>query len=189
MKVLAILGSPRKNGNSGFLAETFVEQAKKKGADTCSFYLEGMSYKGCKACGACKKGSDRCVIKDDLTEVLDEMHAADVIIYAVPNYFADLSGQFKLFLDRTYSLLTPQFMEGENRSRLSAGKHLVFIFTQGAPEQAFKDIPEKYSHLKDYFNFASFNVIRGCGLFAPDQAKGRTDLIEQVEKLAEKLIN
>gem|GEM_PF-4787139 len=61
-------------------------------------------------------------------------------------------------------------MGGENRSRLSAGKHLVFIFTQGASDQAFKDIPEKYSRLQEYFNFASFNVIRGCGLFAPDQA-------------------
>lgn len=189
MKVIAIMGSPRKNGNSCFLAGHFLELAREKGAQTSSFFLEGMKYKGCKACGACKKGSDKCVIEDDLTQVLEEMHQADVIIYAAPNYFADVSGQFKLFLDRTYSLLTPEFQSGENRSRLAAGKHLVFILTQGAPEGTFKQIPEKYAHLQDYFNFAGYHVLQGCNLFAPDDAKGRPELLAQVEELAEKLLN
>ena len=188
MKVLAICGSPRKNGNSAYLAESFLKLAKEKGAVTNSYFLEGMSYKGCKACGACKKDSDKCVIKDDLSPVLDEMKSADVIIYASPNYFADVSGQFKLFLDRTYSLLTPEFMSGQNRSRLAPGKHLVFVLTQGAPEDAFKQIPEKYSHLQDYFDFAGFHVIHGCNLFAPDDARKNPALLQDIEKLVAKLV-
>lgn len=189
MKVVAILGSPRKNGNSSFLSATFLDRAREKGAVGSSFFLEGMNYKGCKACGACKKDHDKCVIKDDLAPLLDEMREADVIIYAAPNYFADVSGQFKLFLDRTYSLLTPEFMSGQNRSRLAAGKHLVFILTQGAPEEAFKQIPEKYAHLQEYFNFAGYHVIHGGNLFAPDDAKSRPELIAKVQELADTLIN
>ncbi len=187
MKAIAILGSPRKNGNSAFLADKFLSRAKARGAQVSSFFLEGMNYKGCKACGACKKDSERCVINDDLSPIFEQIHQADVIVYAAPNYFADVSGQFKLFLDRTYSLLTPQFMSGENRSRLAPGKHLVFILTQGAPEDAFKQIPEKYAHLKDYFNFAGFHTVHGGNLFAPGDAGNRADLIDKIEKLAETL--
>ncbi len=189
MKIMAIMGSPRKKGNSSFLTERFLAKAREKGGEISSYFLEEMNYKGCKACGACKKTHDRCVISDDLTAVLDEMRLADIIIYAAPNYFADVSGQFKLFLDRTYSLLTPEFMTGANRSRLPTGKHLVFIFTQGAPEKFFKEIPDKYSHLKEYFNFSGFHIIHGGNLFAPEDAQKCPELIEKIDQLANELLN
>lgn len=188
MKVMAVLGSPRKRGNSSLLAARFLEKAAIKGAQTVSFFLEEMTYKGCKACGACKKVSDRCVIKDDVTAVLEEMYLADIIVFAMPNYFADLSGQFKLFLDRTYSLLAPEFLSGENKSRLPAGKHMVFIFTQGAPETAFKEIPEKYSHLKSYFGLAGFHIVRGCSLYDCGEIEGHPELLKKIDSLATQLV-
>jgi len=188
MKAIAVLGSPRKLGNSSLLAKRFLQKAEIKGAAAQSFFLEEMNYKGCKACGACKKTSDRCVIKDDVSEVLEEMFSADVIVFAMPNYFADLSGQFKLFLDRTYSLLAPDFLTSDSKSRLPAGKHLVFIITQGAPESAFKSIPEKYAHLKSYYNLAGFHVIRGCGLYDCGEVEGHPELLKQIDSLVEQLI-
>lgn len=187
MKVMAVLGSPHKNGNSSMLAQRFLEKAEAAGAETRSFYLEGMRYKGCKACGACKASSDVCVINDDLTEVLAEMHTSDVIIYASSNFFADVTGQLKLFMDRTYSLLTPQFMSGNNKSRLSQGKKLVFIFTQGAPGSMFADVPVKYGHLRDYFEFAEYHSIHAGDLFESGEVKNHPELLLQVDKLAEKL--
>lgn len=106
----------------------------------------------------------------------------------MPNYFADLSGQFKLFLDRTYSLLAPDFLTSDSKSRLPAGKHLVFIFTQGAPESAFKSIPEKYAHLKSYYNLAGFHVIRGCNLYDCGEVEGHPELLRQIDSLAEQLL-
>ncbi len=188
MKVMAVLGSPRRQGNSSTLAARFLGQAAKKGAETVSYFLEEMKYKGCKACGACKKVSDRCVIQDDLAGVLEEMKSADIIIFAVPNYFGDFSGQFKLFLDRTYSLLNPEFLNNGSKSRLPAGKHLVLIFTQGAPESAFKAVPEKYRMLKDYFQFASYDVIRGCNLAGPEETESYPGLLRQVDNLAASLL-
>lgn len=188
MKIMAVLGSPRRLGNSSTLATRFLARAAALGAETRSFFLEEMKYKGCKACGACKKGSDRCVIKDDVSEVLEEMFTADIIVFAMPNYFADISGQFKLFLDRTYSLLAPDFLTSDSKSRLPAGKHLVFIFTQGAPESAFKSIPEKYAHLKSYYNLAGFHVIRGCNLYDCGEVEGHPELLRQIDSLAEQLL-
>jgi len=188
MKVLAVLGSPKKNGNSAILTEKFLAKAVSLGAETSSYFLEGMKYKGCKACGKCKTGSEKCVIKDDLAPLLDEMHQADVVVYATANYFSDVTGQFKLFLDRTYSLLTPEFMTGPKTCRLPEGKRIVFVLTQGAPESAFTDIPEKYNQLSKYFGFSEFHSIRGCDLFESGEAAQRADLISQVEKLAERLL-
>lgn len=188
MKVLAVLGSPKKKGNSSILARTFLEKAASLGAETKTFFLEGMDYGGCKACGACKTKKDHCVINDDLSELLNEMHKADVVVYATPNYFADVSGQFKLFWDRTYSLLTPEFMTGANKCRLPKGKQAVFIFTQGAPESAFKEVPEKYAELSGYFGFAGFNAIRGCDLFESGEVKNRPELLMRAEKIAEQLM-
>ncbi|MBU1105079.1 MAG: flavodoxin family protein [Candidatus Riflebacteria bacterium] len=187
MKVMAVLGSPIKDGNSGILAQKFLDKAVAAGAATSSFFLEGMNYKGCKACGGCKSGSDKCVIKDDLAEVLDEMHKSDIIVYATPNYFGDVSGQFKLFLDRTFSLLTPSFMSGPKKSRLAMGKKLVFILSQGAPEQAFTDILTRYAHLRDYFEFAEFHPIHAGNLMENGAVKNRPELLAKVEKLAEQL--
>lgn len=187
MKVMAVLGSPQKNGNSSILAQKFLEKAAAAGAETRSFFLEGMKYKGCKGCGACKSSSDKCVINDDLTEVLAEMHKSDVIIYASSNYFADITGQLKLFIDRTFSLLTPQFMTGPRKSRMPEGKKLVFIFSQGAPDQVFADVPAKFAQFREYFEFAEYHSIHAGNLFESGVVKNRPELLLQVEKLAEKL--
>lgn len=188
MKVMAVLGSPKQNGNSAMLAQKFLEKASASGAETRSFFLEGMNYKGCKACGACKSGSDKCVIADDLTEVFAEMHKSDIIVYASPNYFGDVSGQFKLFLDRTFSLLNPTFITGPQKSRLAAGKKVVFIFTQGAAEGEYAEVPAKYGSLREYFEFAEFHTIHVGNLIGNASVKDRPELLLKAEKLAEQLM-
>ncbi|GAB4280485.1 MAG: flavodoxin family protein [Candidatus Rifleibacteriota bacterium] len=187
MKVSAILGSPKKNGNSSLLAQTFLEESEKRGAITESFFLQDMEYGGCIACEACKAGSDKCVLNDDLTRVLDAMYEADIILFASPNYFSEVTGQFKLFLDRTYSFLTPEFLSGPNKSRLPDGKKVVFIFTQGAPDTAFTEIPEKYSRIMGYFGLDEFHSIHGCNLFKSGEVKDRPDLLQTARELAAKL--
>ncbi len=188
MRVMAVLGSPQKNGNSSLLAKAFLEKAEKAGAKVKSFHLEKMSYKGCKACGACKSKSEKCVIKDDLTETLEEMHKSDIIVMATPNYFYDVTGQFKLFIDRTFSHLTPQFMTGPDKCRLPKGKKVIFIFTQGASEEVFKEIPEKYSQLANLFEYEEFHIVRGCELMESGEVKKRPELFAQIEKLADNLL-
>ncbi len=58
MKIIAVLGSPRSNGNSAFIARHFLETARKLGAETQSFALNTLTYRGCQACRACKKTAE-----------------------------------------------------------------------------------------------------------------------------------
>ena len=68
-----------------------------------------MNFKGCQGCGACKAEKEKCVVQDDLTQVLEAVRETDVLVLASPVYFADVTAQMKAFVDRTYSFLKPDF--------------------------------------------------------------------------------
>lgn len=189
MKIIAVLGSPRASGNSAFIANRFLQAARKLGADTQSFALNTLKYRGCQACMACKKSSDKCVLKDDLTDVLDAVQSADVLVMASPVYFGDLTGQMKTFFDRTYAYFTPDYLQPDKkRSRLAEGKKLVFVLTQGMPdEKYFADVFPRYSMFLKLYGFGEMHLIRACGLGNSDDASKRQDLLKLADETAAKV--
>lgn len=190
MKIVSLLGSPRSKGNSAVLAECFLEIAKGLGAGTQSFVLNRLTYQGCQACRACKKSSEVCVLKDDLTKVLETVSLADVIVFASPVYFGDVTGQMKMFIDRTYSYLTPDFHHNpDNTSRLLPGKTAVWILTQGMPETAFADVFPRYEWVMNIIGIHKVHLIRGCGLAKPDDIRNRPELLKQAGELARSVMS
>lgn len=98
-KVLIISTSPRHNSNSHALAEEFASGAKDAGNDVEIISLRNKEIKFCMGCLACQK-TGRCVIKDDAPEITAKMHDADVIVWATPIYYYEMSGQMKTMIDR-----------------------------------------------------------------------------------------
>ena len=173
MKVTVINGSGRKKGNSHAIVEGFCGNLTKD-TEVTEFELSGMNYAGCIGCMSCKGKSERCVIKDDLTPVYEEMHESDVVVLSSPVYFGDVSGQTKQFIDRLYHLFTPDFHDaldqedgeesGKRYSRLKEGVQLVFILAQGAvDEEMYADIPQRYAVFFEYLGFSEVHTIRGIG--------------------------
>lgn len=184
MNVVALLGSPRQ-GNSAAIAGRFLVAAENLGAKTRSISLNTLVYRGCQACLACKGKSDRCVVKDDVTPVLDAVREADVVVLATPVYFGDITGQLKSFFDRTFSFFTPDYRTAANPSRLAPGKKLVFIQTQGQPDETFfADLFPRYDKFFKRIGFGETYLIRGSGLTAPGDALKRGDLLELAERTA-----
>ncbi len=186
-KVVCILGSPRKNKNTQTIAERFLDTARQLGADTQSFYLNGMSYKGCQGCMSCKRGSEECVLRDDLTEALSAARESDVLVIASPVYFADVTSQMKAFVDRTYSFLKPTYLSDPNPTRLAPGKSCVFIFTQGSPDPMSFDIFPTFDRFFSWFGFKN-HLIRGVGLGADQSVTDQPELLERAEKLAREIL-
>lgn len=154
MKVVGILGSPRKAGNSTFLAEIISNKAKQTGAEVSNYYLNELLYSGCQACGGCKGRSEQCILEDDLAEVLSSIVDADLVIWATPVYWGEVSGQMKMFLDRTYSFLKPGFQDRPDKHRLAPGKTLVWIQAQGASDKTlFGDIFTRYNSFFSQLKF------------------------------------
>lgn len=188
-KVVCLIGSPRANANSTIIAERFMETAKNLGADVLSFTLNKLQYRGCQACMVCKTKLDKCVLKDDLTEVLAAVQDADILVIATPIYYGEVSGQVKAFIDRTFSYFVPDFGTNPNRSRLKPGKKMVFIQSQGHPEkERFQDVFARYAFFYDWHGFTDNHAILGCGLMGPGEAENRAEILQEAEETARKLL-
>ena len=186
MKVVAVLGSPRKKGASSRISGKFVSKAGERGAETEIFFLNAMSYRGCLGCDACKKELEKCIQKDDLAGLFESLMKADIALFATPVYYADVTGQFKCFFDRTWSLVKPDYMTHPNPTRVPPGKKAVLIVTQGDSEDKHRDVVERYQTFLSWYGF-EVHVIRAtdCGM-EPDTNVDR--YLEQAEKLASDLI-
>ena len=183
MKIIALLGSPRPEGNSAVLAITFLDACQSLGAAVETHFLNKMQYQGCQACMGCKTKAEACILKDDMTPVYEAIRQADVVVLASPVYFGDLSGQLKSAYDRFYAYLDANFA-----SRLPAGKQGVFILTQGNPDvEQFKEIFPRYDTFMKWLNFQKCHLIRACGLQGPGEVKDRPAAIRAAAELAIKV--
>jgi len=100
MKVFAVNGSPRREGNTYHMLTTVLEVCKKAGFSTELYQAGGRAVHGCMACGACGTHIGRCAIDDWVNEVYQKMKAADAIILGSPTYFSDLTAETKAVIDR-----------------------------------------------------------------------------------------
>ena len=124
-----------------------------------------MSYRGCQGCDACKGKSEKCVQKDDLTNLFESLMTADIALFATPVYYADVTGQFKCFFDRTWSLVKPDYMTNPNPTRIPSGKKAVLVLTQGDGEDKHRDVVERYQTFLTWYVF-EVHLIRAsdCGM-------------------------
>ena len=102
MKVVAINGSARKDGNTAILVEKVFGELEKEGIETELVQLAGKKVRGCTACFKCFENRDRlCAVKNDfVNECIAKMDEADGIILASPVYFSDVSAELKALIDR-----------------------------------------------------------------------------------------
>ena len=103
-KILILSTSPRKNSNSDALAEEFAKGAREAGHTVEKISLISKDLQFCRGCLACQK-TMRCVIRDDADQIVQEkMLHADVLVFATPIYYYEMSGQMKTLLDRANPL-------------------------------------------------------------------------------------
>ena len=101
-QVLAINGSPRKDGNTAILIRIILSEIEKEGITTETVQVGGKKIHGCTACMKCFENRDgKCVIDDDLVNgCIEKMRAADGIILGSPVYFLDVTSEMKALIDR-----------------------------------------------------------------------------------------
>jgi len=104
LKVLAINGSRRKNGNTECLIQSLLAPAKKAGAQIESISLGDYDIGACTGCEGCRN-SWECIIKDDFAQIVEKIDEADGIVLASPTYWYSVTSDMKRFIDRCYSLI------------------------------------------------------------------------------------
>ena len=102
MKVLAINGSARKNGNTAQMIGYLFQELQAEGIDTEMIQLAGEHPQGCIACYQCfKHKNSRCIVDTDcINGCIEKMMGADALVLASPTYFADITSDLKALIDR-----------------------------------------------------------------------------------------
>jgi multimeric flavodoxin WrbA len=135
MKIVTILGSPRKRGNTAAVLRTFEEliapEHEVERINITDYRVEGC--RGCDVCqdSACQGRLDEpgCPQKDDAVRLLERILAADAVVYACPVYCWSFPAQLKALMDRHYCLV--KWQAGEVAAALMAGKRTALLVTCG----------------------------------------------------------
>ncbi|MBV4425820.1 MAG: flavodoxin family protein [Clostridium tyrobutyricum] len=140
MKVIAINGSPRKNGNTSILLNKALEGARSQRAETELINLYDIDFKGCTSCFACKiKGGSsygKCIMKDELSPVLEKVNTADALILGTPVYFWNVTGEMRCFMERFLFPITEYTLKPKLTSRKM---HTALIYTMNITEKTVKE--------------------------------------------------
>ncbi len=112
MKVLGIVCSPRKGGNTEILVREALAAAHEAGAETELVLVTDKNIAPCDACSSCRR-TGVCHIKDDMQPIYKQLEATDAIIFGTPVYFGNVTAQAKAIMDRTYLFLPDRKLKGK----------------------------------------------------------------------------
>jgi multimeric flavodoxin WrbA len=183
MKIIGLVGSPRKDGNIDILLQKALEGAKAQGNTTAIYYLNDKNIHGCQACGGCKKAG-KCIVEDGLTEIFSAINEADSVIIGSPIYFGRFTSQTAQFMDRLFGYLKPDFS-----SSLSKGKKFALIFTQTQPDsETYKNTIAATAQQLERIGFTSGpKPLVGTGLPNAGMARENKQLLEAAYNLGQEL--
>lgn len=143
MNVIAIKGSPRRQGDTNVLIDEIIRGARDAGHSVTEYVLQSMNLKGCQACYACKvpgtPGCD-CVLPDDLRPYWKQLHEADALILGAPIYAGSICGPMISYMNRHYCLL-----DEKRNVRVKPGIRVIGVFAQGQSD------PDQYLDRIDWY--------------------------------------
>ncbi len=127
LKIIAILGSPHINGNGAFALDCILNGAKENGAECLKYELCKMNIKNCLGCRKCVENGGVCILKDDFTEIFENIKNADIVIISAPIYINQVNGYTKVFLDRCFPLT-----DKDHKPRFGK-RNVIMLCTYGVP--------------------------------------------------------
>lgn len=127
VRILAIYGSPRRDGNTSLLLDQSVKGAREAGASVEEVFLRNLRMSPCLEIYGCLK-TGRCVIQDDFQGLYDKIADCDGIFLATPVFFYSVSAHTKIFMDRCQSLWVRKYwLEKSEEGRKRPGRRGLFI--------------------------------------------------------------
>ena len=103
MNAICIVGSPRPAGSTALLVDRIIDGMRQSGVDATRFVLGQLSIHYCQGCRECE-ATGTCVQRDGMNTLLQGILDADIVLLASPSYWGDVTGQMKVFIDRSLPL-------------------------------------------------------------------------------------
>ncbi len=170
MNILVISGSPRKGGNTEIMAETFAEGARESGNTVTVKKLSGLSVAPCLDCEYCFSHDGACSQHDGMAEILEAVDRADMLVFASPIYWFNVTAQMKAVVDRLYA-------------RAQKGFHptcAALLLDSGSPD-VFTGAVAAYKDTLAYLHWKDMGIVTISGM----EAKGSIKKFPELKKVAE----
>ncbi len=151
MKIAILNGSP-KVGNTAKLIECFAQGAKEAGHEVEVLHVGKMKIAGCLGCEYCHtKGQGKCVQQDDMAKVMPAYLEADMIVYASPVYYFDVTAQLSAAMQRVYAIGKP-----------AKAKKAALILSSGSPNTGAGAVTA-YQNMVGYMGIENMGVLTAAG--------------------------
>lgn len=182
-KIVILNGSPRANGNTKELIQSFTKGAEANGNSVACFDLQKMNIHGCLGC--CNGGKDPqspCVQKDDMIQIYPAYQDADILVLASPMYYWGISGQLKCAFDRLFAV-------AELDANYTNPKKdcILLMAAEGDTESNLAPVQAFYEGLCTHLGWKNLGIVYAGGNMAAGDILTKPKQLEQAETLGKSI--
>ncbi len=181
-KVLGIVGSPRKKGNTYALVESVLKGAEAEGADTEIVQLSDMTIKECDGCHACWKGRP-CPKRDDMDGIYCKIGESDVIVLGTPIYWYAPTALMKCLLDRFVYFNCP-----ENRPMVRGKSAILVIPFEDTDLGSSVPAVRIFQMSLDYLEMRLFGTVLAPGVARQGEVRNDLERMEEAYQIGQRVM-
>jgi len=178
-RVLGIVGSPRRGGNTEILVDEILAGAAEAGADTEKIILNELNILPCQACDACKDGGE-CVQDDDMSELLKQMERCRIWVLGTPVYWGGPSAQLKVFIDRWY---------GANQGIFKGRTIIVTIPMGSGNKKTAQHIVGMLNDIADYLGMSIAAPVIAPGAYKLGAVRKHASVLTKARQAGQQAVN
>jgi len=167
-RVLGVVGSPRRGGNTETLVDEVLTGAMETGAHTDKATLSELNVQPCRACDACSRVG-HCVVEDDMAALLERMKASRVWVLGTPVYWWGPTAWMKAFIDRWYGVDRAMFR----------GRGVVLVVPSGGGSSYARQTVEMLESIVPYLGMKHIRTIQAPGMSGPGSVKRNEALMNR----------
>ena len=177
-RILVIVGSMRKHGNTEVLASEFERGARDGNNNVTVISVRDYNIIPCTGCNACRRRENKdCAINDDMQKMFPILKEADIIVIASPVYFYGISARLKAIIDRLHQ---------PARSAMKVKKLGLLLVAADTIPSVFDAIKMQYNLILDYFHLDSIGEVLAYGVEAVGDIEGKP-ILDEAYQLGKRL--
>ncbi len=191
MKILGVVGSRRKKGNTSILVQEALKPFARPGIETKLIFLGDYNINGCNGCEGCKD-TYKCVIKDDMQQIYPMILGSDAVILGSPAYFYNVSSDTKAFIDRCYCF--EAFAEDDRSVWMGVNEALggkyaaVVAVCEQLKEEDMGYTAELMAKPLEALGYRVVSTVKALNLFTAGEALKNEKAMKEVKQAGEKLL-
>jgi len=177
IRVLGIVGSPRRGGNTELLVDEVLAGAKEAGAEVSKIILNDLEIGHCQGCNACSKNG-KCKYNDDMNKINEEMRKISAFVYGTPVYYWGPTSLFKTFSDRLLAT---------SRQGIIKGKKIALVVPLGGSESVARHTVGMITDAANYRGADLVGQVVSPGTISVGEIKQKPDVLQKARTLGKKL--